>query len=681
MENKDALIALQERVEQMLAESEDGRYTRYLLNLNQRINDEKGKVNSLYAEFNRNYDIYQKNKKVPEQSVQPTAVVSPIAIPPATAVSPIAVPPATVIKTKTSVEFKIGAWLFSIIGVLFILAAFVILGTTFMSGIVKGLGLYCISLVFLLVSELVLARKMTKFSLGITGLGICSLYLSTIINYLYLENFNGIVAMVLTLMITGAAIFIGKRKDSAVIKIISFIGCYICFFPIRGFADEINFLTITGILLIVNIMTVFLPVKRVQYGVNITHMASNLIFTGILLGIGFDSGIHPACLLLYSICSIWIQNVIYLIQDRYIRQVENHEKAQDCRVGNICVYCISLFVQFIYLTALTDLEYPERIYVHIAVAVVAVMSFIVFIMQKDSKEKWIQYWSVNVLALMIYWVFGKSSSEVAAVLLTLFVIAKLLGRIRILRVSELVLTLIAAVGGLYYYFDNGTEGFFFAAAFLISILALYHWKSLYEGIITVMLCAFAYMYTPSAIIYVPVCVGILLLGMLGFTNLKFFRGRCIDGYNVCSLVALILIYLRSAFIDNPITYVCLLIFGITIIVVTFQPKYGLGFKGKPLILSVFLTYMAFIFKVDIPIVISILLMLIAVGSVISGFILKKKSQRIYGLILSLFVCLKVVLFDFSGIETIQRMILFLAVGLIILAISGIYILLEKKLNE
>lgn len=691
MERKDALIELQERVGQMLAQSKDPQYTQYLLDLNQRISGEKEKINSLYAEFNRNYSIYKQRMQdlaapkeqdlVPASETMPEPEAERLAPQPEVWLRNPQEQPIPEGKQKTSMEFKVGAWLFSVIGVLFILAAFVLLGMTFMSGIIKGLGLYLISCIILLVSELVLARKMPKFSLGITGLGICSLYLSTIINYLYLKNFNGVVAMILTLVITGAAIFISKRKDSAVIKVISFIGCYICFFPIKGFEDEVNFLTIIGILLVVNMMTVFLPVKRGQYGVNITYMVSNLIFTGILLSIGYDSPVHPVCLLLFSVCSIWIQNVIYLMQDRYIRQLEKPEKAGAYQAGNICVYGISMFIQFLYLTALSDLPYPERIFVHISVGIVAAMAVFVFIMQRNSKMKWIQYWAISVLVLMVYWMFGTNRIEMVAGILVVFAVAKILGRIRILRVSELIITIIAAVDGLAYYLNEDTGGFFFAAVFLLSILALYHWKSLYEGIITLMLCAFAIAYIPSETIYIPVLAGILLLGILGFTNLKFFRGRCITVYNIFNLIAMALIYLAAAWIDQPITYVCLLLFGITTIVVVLQPQYGLGCKGRPVVLSVFLTYMAFIFKVDIPIIMSILLMLIAIGSVICGFILKKRSQRVYGLILSLFVCLKVLLFDFRGIEDLQKMILFLVVGLIILAISGIYILLEKKLNE
>ena len=57
---------------------------------------------------------------------------------------------------------------------------------------------------------------------------------------------------------------------------------------------------------------------------------------------------------------------------------------------------------------------------------------------------------------------------------------------------------------------------------------------------------------------------------------------------------------------------------------------------------------------------------------------KKKSVRIYGLVLSLLVCGKIVLYDFMGAPTLQRTILLFSVGVMALVISGIYIILEKK---
>ena len=77
---------------------------------------------------------------------------------------------------KNSMEFTIGAGLLSVVGVVFVLVAFVMLGITYMDGFVKGMCLYGMSVVILLVSELLLRKKMPKFAVGITALGICGMY-------------------------------------------------------------------------------------------------------------------------------------------------------------------------------------------------------------------------------------------------------------------------------------------------------------------------------------------------------------------------------------------------------------------------------------------------------------------------------------------------------------------------
>ncbi len=86
-----------------------------------------------------------------------------------------------------------------------------------------------------------------------------------------------------------------------------------------------------------------------------------------------------------------------------------------------------------------------------------------------------------------------------------------------------------------------------------------------------------------------------------------------------------------------------------------------------------------IWDIPVPFIRSIILMVIAIGAVTAGFCIREKGLRIGGLVLTLIVCGKMILFDFAGAATTDKMVLFLTVGLIVLAISGIYIALEKKI--
>lgn len=685
MEQKDALAELQRRTKHMLEQSKDPEYSNYLMQLLQRIQKEKIKVNSLYKEFNENYAIYMrkmdnpignvKNEPFKEQITQQTNGQVVNRQPVITHEKP------TIQKEKVNMEYKIGAWLFSIIGVLFILTAFVILGKTYMNGLVKGLGLYLISILVLLISEFVFKKKLEKFSLAITALGTCGLYISTIVNYLYLENFNAIVAMIITVIVTFVTILLSRTKESAVIKIISFLGCYVSFFPIDGFTEDVSFLIVIVILLVVNIATIFLPVKKVQYSINILHMISNVIFASLLLNIAHQSGISFVSCILCSLSFIWILQVIFIKQVQIIEGIVDQKKKKKYQIGNISVYSVILLIQLLEFAYDVLLLKNDSPFAGLFMIGLAIMCLVVFCFQKKSNIKWIQYWALNFIVFWVYGIHSSNKMEVLISMLIMFIGAKLLSRISILKVSELIITLLAAFQGLYYYNSQDTFGIIYIIVFLASIITLYHWKSLYECIITFMLLMFVVFYLEIETLLSPICMGILMLGMFTFANVKFFRGKQNRIYNYIVLAGMILIYLIESFFGDNISLFCLLIFGITTIVVLLQKKYGFNIKQKGLVLSLFLTYMVCVFDLDLPIAKSMLLILVAIGSVVFGFILKKKGQRIYGLILALMVCLKIVFFDFSEIEVIQKMILFLGVGVIILAISGIYILLEKKANE
>lgn len=75
---------------------------------------------------------------------------------------------------------------------------------------------------------------------------------------------------------------------------------------------------------------------------------------------------------------------------------------------------------------------------------------------------------------------------------------------------------------------------------------------------------------------------------------------------------------------------------------------------------------------------SIVLMTVALLLIVTGCIINRFEIRITGLVLSLLVCVKVALYDFREAEELTKMIVFFVVGLIAIAISIIYMYLEKK---
>ena len=90
-----------------------------------------------------------------------------------------------------------------------------------------------------------------------------------------------------------------------------------------------------------------------------------------------------------------------------------------------------------------------------------------------------------------------------------------------------------------------------------------------------------------------------------------------------------------------------------------------------------LTYLGFFMKID-PLWISISLMAVAFVTIAIGCIANRFEARIYGLVLSLAVCVKVAWLDYADESNFKRMIVFLVVGLIAIAISFVYLILESR---
>ena len=107
----------------------------------------------------------------------------------------------------------------------------------------------------------------------------------------------------------------------------------------------------------------------------------------------------------------------------------------------------------------------------------------------------------------------------------------------------------------------------------------------------------------------------------------------------------------------------------------------MDFSGKYFILAGFLTYFTLTGHYGSPVIVSVFLMVIALFCVGVGFRLSDKKERICGLVMAIFVCLKLIVYDFREVGVVYRVIVFFAVGMIALLISFIYVKLEKRSNN
>lgn len=699
------------RLRQLIAISQDPAYDKYLAQLLKDLESGKATPGQVERETERSYTQYrqrmaagavqrpqpQKQMPVGIQPSNPTDASAAqrkvqVQMPAGGQVAAPSTDMETVAATKKKdYEFKIGAHAFSLVGAVFVLIAFVIFGFNFLSGIWQGLCLYIAALVLVLLSELLLSRKSIAFSNVITGIGIGGLYVANIINYLVLQTINGFVAMLVTLVIAIGTILISRKKDSTSIRIISLLGCYICFFPIEGFETALSFLVVAVMLLVINVVSIFFQNQKHQVGISVFHACLNVIFTMIITGMAWSDGIDAVYLILYAVTSFIFMNVLCLI---------------NCRNNKTVLFPVTCVANGLYTFLLfwigslgpgLDVSYFKMLYVQlIAEILILAISVTVFLFwDKEDGRRWNHVYYPALLMIGLKSVYNL---DVVITTIVVFLIIKILAGHKELRVLDCIVTAWTALIGLAFVpvFNLEMEvidknpvlnGYLCLGIFMVAVLAsvaLIRANSLYlyhEFVVTgfTLLAVFELLgkwELETGWFLIAEAVVMFLLFML-FNHLPALKGKQQFPYNmvsVCFMASFYIAVCRESWLFST----AMMIFGAIVILIVFRKRYQLEIPRKYLLLAGFLAFFALAGDYGSPVVESILLMIIALSCVGIGFKQKDKVERICGLVMAVFVCLKLVLYDFREVETMYRVIVFLAVGVLTLGISFIYILLEKN---
>lgn len=750
-DNQGLFEELEQRLRELMVESQDAQYTEYLKKLLNRLIQEKYQVDLLKVELDRSYQIYQcrmgtgRDRQPLQQSVQKQGVFchaeqSTTAADPVmqsdteigtdpgnhmlmagetdsgsaatqyfntldvkekrtvstwqgTAATTVSfTPEPKKVQKKKNAEFTIGAAVLSVVGGIFILAALVTLGMVYMNGFFKGICLYGIALVFLLVSELVLYRRWPMLGTTLSAIGIGGLYLSTAVNYLRLHNFNIWITLGISLVITIFTVLLSWKRESVPYRIIAIIAGYLCFFTVKEGISDTEFLVVSSLILLMNLAAAWMPVRKARKVLDIVHMAANAVFTIVFMYYAiYGCGVSNLSVLIFILSSLILPQLLLVLEYRNCkRQIQTEQqdnvKTKRC-TGIVITYYISTFFQGIFMADILSRVIATGTlgdtYCYISSLTVAVMGLAAIagiLLCKCGGWQHV-YIFMNMVTFFIYMDAQNILLTVAA-LVVLLAVAKIMSlkNVRVLRINDLITTVIMCL-----FIMSPMEGiqiYLLLAALLFSILMIRYWQTAYEILLTGTLVFYLMVHLNlPVLLQLPMAVGVMLVGILLFNNVKRWHGKNILVFNILALTGEAFCFLglmRPIYWNAYITYLCMLVFGLATIVITFQEKYHMNFKGKQMMLAVFLTYMAFVFQTTLPVVNSILLMVIALVSVGIGFATFRKSVRIYGLVLSLFVCGKLVLYDFFKAPTMQKTLLFFGVGTIALIISTIYIVLEKR---
>ncbi len=681
-------------VRNLIARSKDVHYAQFLTQLLYKYRQNQVTKEYVMAEINRTYPMYLQRTG---QSVQ-NAPISSGAV--ARTVAPAGVSKPTqpsAPKEKKDMEFAVGAGVLGVIGALFILIAFVMLGIAYMNGFVKGMMLYGIAAVVLLVSELIVAKKMPRFSSVLSGIGVSGLFLSTIINMVYLGNFGPWIGAVICAGIFTMALFLGKKKESGALHIINFVGSYLCAFPIwqavsdawgdgpifkktvsMSFPLTVSFIVIVVIIFAINLFTVFMSAKKSNSVVHILHQCANAVLTIAFAINVMASGVDVWLTLVFVSAALLMQGV-NLKCFGHTREKQGISNEQTGANITYIVTTILMLVLFVMLSLFAEYD----LWLHIAVGVLVAVEIIMFVLFKRNWMKWVSYESVCFTILALYGLMagrtGYSYDIAIWITIAVFLLTKILARSKTLHISDIIITVIMAGWTLFSFAQsNLIYALFLFGAFVFGLFLEKNRKSLYEELLLALICGFVLINFLNELTPV-ILVCVFIAGFFGFNTIPYFRDKYTKVFNYINLGFLALLYIVAPFVVSDIAMLILFVLGCAFMIFAFKEKYGMNFKIKSIIFVLFLCYMILVWNISFRVIKCILPMVVAVAAVVAGFIRKERKLRISGLILSLLVCGKLLLYDFPGAASFEKMILFFVTGIIVLTIPGVYIALEKKM--
>lgn len=645
------------RLTELLEKSKDPQYDRYLNQMMRDLESGKATPEQVEREALRTYEIYKQRMGLTSSEKEQEKAVN-------------------------SVEYKVGIHLFSMIGAVFVLTAFVIFSFNYLNGYWQGICLYAAAIILIVLSELLLYRRMPVFSHVITGIGVGSIYIAGLVNYLVLHTFNGIAAMGITLIAAVGTILYGRKRESTTIRLIALFGYYICLFAIGRFRDDLNFLMLTGMLFIINMVCVIFQNEKNRSVINIIHLVINLFCMTVITGMAWSGNVGTIYLVIYLVTSFIVMNFMSYMQ---CREEKGGELFPFICIGNgLCLFLIFLAGNMGPGMEEADVALFVHLVAEVLILVTCALGFLVW-NKEDSRRRGQIYYAVFSILLLNS--FSKYNLESVIGILAAFLLVKLFNKHKELSILEDIAATWVGIASIIFY--DYWYCWVLAGALIIGMCRVYH-HSIYLEIVTVTSvillwwtqCQFGLEdYWLADKWFYPVCAAILLVFFLVYNNLPWLKKHNQQPYNIFSIICMSITYLMALLIRDTAVCLSMMALGAISITLMFSKKYKIYVPRRYLAVAVFLTCYTLFGSFFTPVIASILLMAIALTCVGIGFKMDDKVVRIYGLIMAVSACLKLVLYDFIEVNTIYRIIVFLVVGVLALVISFLYILLEKNADK
>ncbi len=685
-------------IEEKRQEVKEEAFLGYLKKMEEALCREQVKIDDLAANLQQNYEIYLKRQQVPVEvqkvkeepvpvtenlpkepvesdSVEEVLVAEPFPETEPEAVAPEKMSPKQEIYNrpakKTDMEFGIGAVVLSIVGALFIIAALVIFGLNFMDNLQQGIFFYVLAGIVIAFSEFVLRKHLERFAQAVTGIGVCVLYTATILNYLYLHTMNSVAALLATVAVSVFALLLSRKRESASLRMIGILGCYISLMPLDKFESQMEFIIPCVILLIVNVIYLLLPVSKNDRAVRNVHSTANAVAAAYLMGMAWASELSAAWVFAFLVALVLIHYLIY-----------NDTELE----GSLSGFYIS--GHMLLHALLTFVVWDEKFYIVAAIVLALVHCAGILLYREKGNYRWF-----GLHCFAVYYVIVASTVTMKEFMISvavLYIAYQVLSRIwnEEIRTMNFVVMIFTAMIFLFNMQSDTNMQYVLLAVQVLSVVGIQYDKAFHEILLMSVLWAFGLFGFDQFAIALPLSLIFLLACVTLFTRVDMYQSSKVKTlitfawvYNVISLLASVF----EMGDPNRISMTIVLLAESALLMLLFSEASGTKqenvVKCRTHALSIFFTYMVFAFGIELPIAVSILLMVIAVASVAAGFWLKIKSVRIYGLCMSLFVCVKLLLVDFADAQSADRVISFFVVGVIALAISYLYMRIERSLAE
>ena len=570
---------------------------------------------------------------------------------------------------RTEIEIKVGAGILSVIGAVFVIVALVYFGTYFLDEIFQGIAIFAGAAIIILLSELLLEKRLPYLAHIMTGIGFCGLYFGAIFSCAKLKMYDHIVAIGIIFAIALVNVLFARFRKSPVMEIVCAAGGVSFAYALgNGVAPGVAsfndvYILAAATFIIVNLVLFIAPYKtgfrtsKIIRLVFVTVTAFYMYYADEFSRIPFE---YMKGMAVLSILTVLI--------------------AYAFNTPDMSLKVVSLVSAALMCLMIPQGHYEVDLGLWISVIGLLIACFVPFLIMIKKKEKWAPYSLFMITLPVIFWGF---SEEMLIVLVTIgvLVVSKLLLSVKELAPTDAIITVIALITAIVY--RENLLAYIILAVALIGAIMCTRLKLFHEFILLAGGLTFALLmdYYPS-VLKMPVWMSVVFVLLLLFNLIPTMQVKGTLVYNIISVVMIGFGIILAPLSDydgwDLIVLLCTAaLAGILVCLVFLRKKFLMDTNARYIILAVVLTYLALFMDIG-NLWISISLMAVAFIVIAVGCVANRFELRIYGLVLSLAVCVKVAFYDFKNESEFNRMIVFLVVGLLAIAISFVYLILEKK---